>query len=342
GRRGDYYTSVSVGNLFGQLLAFRFSDWVGDILNQPRPAGRCHLVEAGAHRGELAHDILSWLNCHDSELFHRLEYWIVEPSARRRQWQLERLAGFSDKVQWVASLSDLARQLNSGVSGIMLSNELLDAFPVHRFAWDATRRVWFEWGVGLEGGRFVWVQMRDSTVPSSRFPGLGPEWASPKAVGLGALCEVLPDGFTVEVSPTATRWWREAAGLLRTGKLMTIDYGFTFEERFRPERAAGTLRAYSRQQVHANVLERPGEQDITAHTDLTALQAAGEDSGLSTQMLVSQAEFLVSIAKGIWDKPDCFGAWSPEQTRQFQTLTHPEHLGRAFRVLVQGRSAGPR
>jgi SAM-dependent MidA family methyltransferase len=150
------------------------------------------------------------------------------------------------------------------------------------------------------------------------------------------LLAVLPDGYTIETSPAAENWWREAAASLRYGKLLTIDYGFTAEEMFSPARTNGTLRAYFRHHVSGDLLANPGEQDLTAHVNFSAIQKAGEEAGLKTESVCTQPQFLTRILEtAINDKS--FADLDAKQARQFQTLTHPEHLGRAFRMLVQSR-----
>src|SRR5262249_7986161 len=146
------------------------------------------LVEAGAHDGRLAKDILRWLQGCRPGLFEVLEYTIIEPSARRREWQERTLGEFSGKVRWGNEVSKLAEL--KGVRGGIFSNELLDAMPVGRFAWDAKSRSWFEWGVASEKGRFVWKRMPKI---EGRWPNLRD--ALPAENGL---LEVLPDGFTLE------------------------------------------------------------------------------------------------------------------------------------------------
>ncbi|HEV2207150.1 MAG TPA: SAM-dependent methyltransferase [Verrucomicrobiae bacterium] len=337
GRRGDYFTSVSVGGLFGELLACQFAGWLEELTaaTDPRP-GPLALVEAGAHRGELARDILNWLRQHRSALFERTRYWIVEPSARRQQWQQATLAEFGDKVCWVPSLGAAAQgtqgpENSAPLRGVIFSNELLDAFPVHRLGWDRTRQEWFEWGVTSEQGHFRWTRLEP------------PRWLLQccrrqiPVTELEALKPVLPDGFTVEIAPSATRWWRCAAQRLGAGKLMTIDYGLTRNELLLPHRTAGTLRAYRQHQLSPDVLADPGEQDLTAHVNFAALETAGLGVGLQPSQLTTQAQFLTGIAARTWSGEWEFGEWTPERRRQFQTLTHPQHLGQAFRVLVQGR-----
>jgi SAM-dependent MidA family methyltransferase len=384
GRRGDYYTSVSVGRLFGELLAWQFSEWFsgsGRAEKCQESGGECHrnghggsrvgngqrenpveieeeragglpefqIVEAGAHRGALARDILGWLKEWRGDVYQHLEYCIVEPSSRRREWQKETLKDFGGKVVWAGGLGELGRRAVGDVTApgtkaghapltrqvpprkaatpqasfrILFSNELLDALPVHRLGWDAGRRAWFEWGVTLEDGRLAWTRM---PIPSHLVPAPSPVEA------------VLPDGFTYEVSPAAIDWWRQAANALPCGRLIAFDYGLTSEEILTPERCRGTLRAYSRHMQGPDVLSKPGEQDITAHVNFSALQQAGEAAGLTTEVLVTQGQFLTGIAEKIFRGPAGFGEWTSARTRQFQTLTHPEHLGHAFRVLIQCR-----
>ncbi|HEU0009797.1 MAG TPA: SAM-dependent methyltransferase [Verrucomicrobiae bacterium] len=325
GSAGDYYTSTSVGPLFGELLARRVADWLEEL-----SPGPLQLAEAGAHDGQLAHDILSWLAAHRPQLFARIHYWIIEPSFNRQDWQRLKLESFAPRVEWFAGFHALPA---SGLRGVILSNELMDAFPVHRVAWGAASQRWFEWGVGREGGRFVWRPMES-----------GADWTAHLAdAGFDLpleLLAVLPDGFVLEVSPAAGAWWSAAARSLRAGRLLTADYGLTAIERLGPGRAGGTLRVYSRHRAQADVLDNPGEQDITAHVNFSQLQRVGERAGLRTDGLFTQAEFLTQIATRTSDR-DGRGllaeAWTPAQARQFQTLVHPEHLGRAFRVLVQSR-----
>ena len=327
GRRGDFYTSVGVGEVFGQLLASQFAEWLEELRNAERGAG---IVEAGAHDGRLTGDILGWLQANRPELFEQMEYWIIEPSAVRREWQKETLADFAPRVRWLSRFNDSIRLR---FNGVIFSNELLDAMPVHRFGWDAKNRKWFEWGVTLNGEKYVWAKI---SAPHSAL--CTPQLDLPSTILHlpSSLLESLPDGYTIEVCPAAESWWREAANFVGCGKLMTIDYGLTADELFSPGRLNGTLRAYHRHQVSSDLLANVGEQDLTAHVNFSVIQAAGESAGLKTESCQTQAQFLTGIlAKA--SKNNLLGNWTAAQARQFQTLTHPEHLGRAFRVLVQSR-----
>jgi SAM-dependent MidA family methyltransferase len=392
GRRGDYYTSVSVGSLFGELLALQFADWLaqmdataqeipcrlraaadgGQFLGArasrrrvahpaakklagetPELPGRpLQIVEAGAHKGALARDILIWLRAKRPVLCESIQYCIVEPSDRRQDWQRRTLVEFLSQVRWAKSLSELtgsipapgAVQNQRPVCGIIFSNELLDAMPVHRLGWDAKRSVWFEWGVTFCNGRFQWTRLKEeqSEIPLRDLaPDADLQFQPPVSPGACSwppeLLRALPDGFILEVCPEANRWWAQAAAMLESGKLLTIDYGLSEEELLLPERAGGTLRAYHRHRLSADVLTNPGAQDITAHVNFSALRQAGEGAGLKTEALVTQEQFLTRIASTVFNQKTQFGEWTPERSRQFRTLTHPNHLGHVFRVLVQSR-----
>jgi SAM-dependent MidA family methyltransferase len=345
GGQGDYYTSVSVGSLFGELLAYQFAVWLSeDRAAEEREAMR--IVEAGAHGGDLARDILRWLQEYRPELFSRIEYWIVEPSRARQEWQERKLADLGNKVRWVGDLARLAGRVSPdvriptavGLRGIVFSNELLDAMPIHRLGWDARAHAWFEWGVTCQAGEFVWTRIKDRGTGGGDQRSSAPLSSSQLQLPIeSGLLEVLPDGFTTELSLAAKEWWRDAAMALEHGKLVTVDYGFSAEEFLVPERREGTVRGYQRHRLARDVLANPGQQDITAQVNFTAIRVAGESVGLRTNTFLTQAQFLTGIAARTWDNERSFGKWTPERIRQFQTLTHPEHLGRSFRVLVQQR-----
>jgi SAM-dependent MidA family methyltransferase len=283
-------------------------------------------------------DILNWLQASRPRLFEQIKYFIVEPSLCRQEWQKEKLEKFGPMVRWFSDFENLKlKTQNSKLTGVVFSNELLDAMPIHRFGWDAARKRWFEWGVAVEGEKFVWAKIQWPEVRSQRS---GPDWPPDLCHLPSELLAILPDGYTVEISPAAENWWREAAGVLEHGRLMTIDYGLGPDELFSPGRPRGTLRAYFRHHIAGDILANPGEQDITAHVNFPAIQAAGESAGLTTESFSTQAQFLPQILEKA-AQDESFGDWTASRTRQFQTLTHPEHLGRAFRVLIQSRQSRP-
>lgn len=318
GKRGDFYTSVSVGPLFGELVAFQFAEWLAEL------DGPVQIAEAGAHDGKLAADVLNWLERFQPALFARLEYVISEPSLPRREWQAARLTPFPGKVRWMDGF------VPDSLRGIIFANELLDAMPVHRLGWDAGKRAWFEWGVTTAQDGFAWQRLESGPAPAvlALLPTLPAE-----------LQAVLPDGFSTEVSPAATGWWAGAAAALSEGWLVTDDYGLLAEEFLLPQRAAGTLRGYHQHRFADDLLARPGEQDLTAQVNFSTIRQTGEAAGLHTEGFMSQRQWLTQIMGRTGQRSGDFEPWDSGRVRQFQTLTHPEHLGRAFSVLVQRRVA---
>ncbi|MDB6028770.1 MAG: hypothetical protein JWM68_4993 [Verrucomicrobiales bacterium] len=315
GKAGDFYTSVSVGSFFGQLLARQFAEWLQPL--DKNGAGAIQIVEAAAHDGRLSADILEALQSARPEIFDRVEYWIIEPSLVRREIQQDALSRFGAKVRWFDGFESVP-----SIHGVLFSNELLDAFPVHRVLWDAAKQHWLESCVDWNGTGFVWITA-ELSFPATDI--LVPRELTPH----------LPDQFTFEVGRGAQEWWQRAATKLQSGKLVAIDYGFTVEEFLRSGKTRGTVRAYKQHRLSDNLLADVGEQDLTAHVNFDAIQNAGERAGLKTNALLSQAQFLTGIFEGLAKSPAGFNG-AAKTVKQFQTLTSPEHLGR-FRVLIQSR-----
>lgn len=306
GKAGDFFTSVSVGPLFGQMLAYYLAKELAGL------SGAIHIVEAGANDGSLAADILSWLAANRPEFAARADYCIVEPIAQLQERQREKLSNFN--VTWVDSIDALPP-----ICGAIISNELLDAFPVHVFRWQKQEQQWREFGVNSD---FEFAPMSALA-----------EWSISALSELKPLEPYLPDQFTAELCPAAEDWWRRAAGKLKHGLIIAFDYGDEASALWSPARAQGTLRAYRNHEIVTNVLDAPGEQDITASVNFTRIRKAGEEAGLTSAPLQSQAQFLMKIAAEFFTNP------AAKDVRQFQTLTHPDHLGRAFKVLVQSRTS---
>ena len=140
GRKGDYFTNVSVGPLFGQLLAAQFSE----IWERLGKINDFVIVEQGAHDGQFAWDVLEFVQKRLPEFFDALRYRILEPFPILEAQQRRRLEAFGDKVEW--------RESQEPFTGVHFSNELLDAMPV-RLISDGTEKL-----VGLDGDKFVFVE----------------------------------------------------------------------------------------------------------------------------------------------------------------------------------------
>lgn len=334
GKAGDYFTNVSVGPLFGQLLAFQFAQWFAQWPDQP-----LEVIEAGAHDGTLALDLLGYFHQFCPGAAARLHYSFFEPIPALRSRQRNRTKAFKGKVRWLRSWPPPP----SPGPRIIFSNEFLDAMPVRRLGWDSTARAWFEWGVTLKNRSLLWAKLplpgQNSDVAGPPTPG---RCFQGNSVSLPppAWQEILPDNFTVEVSPGAQNWWRNAALHLTQGYLVTIDYGFVNEEVPAPWLGQGTLRGYQNHRLITDILQSPGELDLTAHVDFSQVEQTGLAAGLTTTVHGFQRQWLTHLAAATWAQPQLFPAWTPALIRQFHTLTHPEHLGDKFRVLVQ-RAAAP-
>jgi len=311
GKGGDFFTSVSVGAVFGGLLARRM---VREFDHLGRP-GRWRIMELGANDGRLAADVLDAMAGIDSEALAALEYVICEPLPSMREVQRDRLAGYSERVRVVSASNECADDV---LPGIVFGNEVLDALPFHWVEWCDLQ--WWERRIGVgEDGRL-------QAVLAGHPEGDVMEWLSVATEGLD-----LPDGWRCEVR-TCWRGFLESFLVAVMNPLMIwIDYGFLREELVVPHRSEGTWRAYRRHRIEIEPWDFPGECDLTAHVDFTGVCDAVESLGGRVLGLQAQGMWLTRLAA--IDLASREGMTDPAWVRQFQTLTHPAHLGAKFHVL---------
>jgi SAM-dependent MidA family methyltransferase len=316
GRQGDYYTNVSVGPLYGELLASQLIEMWKLLGNRPGFT----IVEEGAEDGQLAVDILSAIKEESSEAAACIRYTILEPIPEKQLQQRARLQPFFlDKVTWLNGLDDL-----ENLTGAFISNELVDAMPVHLVLYRDDQ--WSELWVDISGKNFCFVP------------------AKIEAPALVQATDNLPvpvtSPYRTEVNLAATRWIQAVGSRLERGFVLIVDYGFPRDEYYQQERTEGTLSCYSRHRRSYNPLERPGEIDITAHVDFTSLAEAGEKVSLRVAGYVDQHHFMVGAAESrllALEKSVETEGLAPARTAflgPYRTLMHPGNMGMAFKFLL--------
>jgi SAM-dependent MidA family methyltransferase len=307
GRGGDFFTNVSVGPLFGRLLARQFEE-IWQRLGCPRAFT---IVEQGAHRGDFARDVLAELQASFPAFRKSASYVIVEPSARARAAQRKTLGALADGVRWFGSVEELP-----SFTGVHFSNELIDAFPAHLVKW--TGAEWVERHVARAGDTFAFVDG----------PLLQPDLQS----HLERVPPV-PPGYHTEVNLEALAWLDALSPKLERGAVLAVDYGFSREEYCRPERTDGTLSAYSAHRREPDPLARPGEIDLTAHVDFTTLAERAEAQGLRLAGFTDQHHFIVGLSRLHFSDSEPVTPAAQKELRTLQTLMHPAAMGRAFKAI---------
>ncbi|MDD2497304.1 MAG: SAM-dependent methyltransferase [Desulfitobacteriaceae bacterium] len=307
GREGDFFTSAHVNPVFGETLAEQLSQ-MADILGEPE----FKIVEFGAGRGFLALDILNGLKKKHPRVFEGTRYYIVEvgPGLKQRQRELlEEEVDFRGKIKWLDNL----KEIDKPICGCVLSNELVDAFPVH-----IVKQV----GAELKE---VYVDIKDNG-----FCEILDELSTPLLKEYFSRLNIkLQDGQRAEVNLAALDWLKEVAGSLDRGFLLTIDYGYEAPLLYHPVRHDGTIMCYYRHRASDNPYINVGRQDITAHVNFTALKIWGEDAGLITTGFTNQMHFLFNL--GIIREAQGDG----KKALAVQQLVSPEGMGGIFKVLVQ-------
>jgi SAM-dependent MidA family methyltransferase len=315
GRAGDYRTSPERSSLFAATFAGYFAELYQE-LGQP---SEWTIVETGAGDGLFAAGVLETLRVSFPSVFSATHYVVDEASQHSRALARERLSPFADHVSYEA-LNDA--EVNSGV---VFSNELLDAFPVHRVVMQKGQLQEFYVTEG-NGESFEWTIGAPST---SRLADYFEQ------------CHIqLAEGRVAEVNLGIEKWLTKVFRSLHTGYLITVDYGATAEELYcSAARDQGTLRSFFQHRLIDDVLMRPGEQDITTTIDWSFVQDIGKTLGLETIAFERQDKFL--LAAGLLDKLEVEMQRSESEADKLRLSTAaremilPDVMAAHFQVLVQ-------
>lgn len=299
GKRGDYYTAPTVGPLFGWLLA----EAIVELSRSYQ--GDFELVEVGSGEGYLLSDLLSYLEVHYPGIFERMRVISVElnPSMVRRQ--KETLGRFSDRVRW-SLWEDLER-----IRGCIIANELLDSLPFHRVKFEGGKL--FEVYVTYRGGRFCEVFEEANELLERYFNWLG-IWPA--------------EGTYAEVGFKALRFLEEAYRKLESGYLLLIDYGDEAEVLLSGLFPQGTVRTYKGHHIGGSPYDHPGQMDITAHVDFTAVKKWAEELGFRIRSFQKQSAFLLEMLRRL-KVP-----LGVKESLQLKRFLLPEEMGAVYKVLL--------
>ena len=313
GAAGDFITAPEMGDLFAQSLAIQ----VGEILDRLDNGA---LFEFGAGSGALAAGLLNEL-----EILGALPetYLILELSGDLRARQQETIKMRAGKhyarVVWLDTLPAHFR-------GVVIANEVLDAMPVRVFEEQASGSV-MEMGVG--------ISVTDSQTDESGFCWAHREADPVLARAVNALnLQIDGQSYRSEIAFQARAWIQSLGEALEQGAVLLIDYGFRQAEYYHPDRDQGTLICHYRHHAHPDPFFKPGQQDITAHVDFTAMALAAKRAGFGLAGYATQGAFLLST--GVLDRIplDAPVKQQLELAQQIKKLTLPHEMGELFKVLA--------
>ena len=266
GRRGDYFTNVSVGSLFGRLMSAQFAE-MWELLGRPN---EFTIVEQGAHEGDFARDALEASCAKRPEFFETLRYRIIEPFPNLQRRQEAKLEIFREKIEWRKSLEQL-----EPFTGVHFSNELIDAMPVHLVV--TAKGEWQEKYVTASGEHLEFVA--------------GPLSTNELRQHLEKVPAPPNSNYETEVNLAALDWIEMLSPKLQRGFVLAVDYGYSREEFFAPERTTGTLQSFANHRVVSSPLLNAGQTDITAHVDWTSLAERAEECGLGSRGFYRSTSF---------------------------------------------------
>lgn len=322
GTQGDYFTSSSLGSTFGELLATQLWE-IWQKLGKPNPF---LVVEMGAGNGQLCRDIFVFLQENYPLILKNLDYIIIERSPVLIHRQKENLTQFKDQnISW-QTWDDIP---DNSVVGCFFSNELVDAFPVHRLLKENQQLK--EIYVMVADGQIKEVIQGLSTSQLENYFNL---------IEINLLSEQYPQGYKTEVNLTALTWLTQLYNKLKRGYIITIDYGYPALKYYHPQRYEGTLNCYYQHRFHSNPYQNLGYQDMTTHIDFAALEKQGQLLGLETIGLTKQGLFLMALGLGQKLTELSAGNYNLSEIMQRRDALHqlinPNGLG-GFWVLIQGK-----
>ncbi len=317
GPKGDYYTSLSVHPIFAKLVAKQILQMA---IALQCGTDKITLFEFGAGEGTLCEGILDFLQKSAPDIFSRTTYIIIEKSPSFQARQKERLIPiYPTTVLWMD-------QMPQNQTGIVLSNEFVDALPVHRiqFSNQSLKEVYVNWN----DDRFV-EQLDKPSSPAlvSYFDKIAIQSEEP---------------FDCEINLAGLDWMREVGQALKKGFVLTIDYGYPAHQLYTPARKRGTLLCYYKHTVCENPYDHIGEQDMTSHIDFTSLAKVGEEAGLSLTGFTDQTHFLMGlgIAQEMQVAADKMSEGEEEQKNflAMKELMAPNKMGKVFKIMIQGKN----
>jgi len=337
GKAGDFYTSRDVHAVFGRLLARQFEE-MWRALGKPE---QIDVLELGPGRGLFAQDVLDWSEKKFPEFFRAVRYTLAERSASLRKRLAANLrhriadgkvvvlsefadSGFNNQSEDVQTPTDgdARRSIDGFVAEaplIVFANEFFDALPVEVLSEQGALRI------NLGDGNFV------------------EEWAPASAAELEFLDRygVHPEtGMRTEATLVAQKQMASLSAAIEQGFLVTIDYGYTREEQL-AGRHLGTVMTYRQHSASPNPYEAPGDQDITAHVNFTALASTAEQSGMRAHQLLTQSQFLLGIGEANQFGDAFEECRLPEERAkialQLKHLVTPAGMGETFQVLVASK-----
>ncbi|SEF92960.1 class I SAM-dependent methyltransferase [Flavobacterium urumqiense] len=305
GTDGDFYTSANLTAAFGAMIGRQIEEMWRNLEKKP-----FKIVEYGAGTGLLCHDILDYLK-NNISLYNSLTYSIIEKSSSMREIQKKHL---HEKVSWYNSIQEITE-----INGCILSNELIDNFSVHQVIMEDQLKE-------------VFVDYKDGFIEI-----LKPA-KQELADYLATLNVQLPEGFRTEINLEAVSWIKDISKSLKKGYVITIDYGSLSAELYSNRRSCGTLLCYYKHQKNDNPYQFIGQQDITTHTNFSAISHWGSQYGMDCCGSVDQAQFLLALGikeyqnSALNNNPNNLAQAMQESLINYRLLID---MGMKFKVLIQ-------
>ncbi len=324
GAGGDYVTNIDISDTFAVMLGKCFFEmWQG--LGSPKTFT---ILEAGAGRGTLTLEVVKSISVKSKvdetyeSFLNTLSVVLVDRGGAFKDSAVE-LTNLLDKP--VKTYQDI-KEVSEPFVGVIYSNELFDAMPVHVLKNDG-------------GLKEVHVDFKES-----KFVEVLKDLSYDRLISyLDRLDIKIPEGSKCEVNLHMEGFIKEASRLIKKGYLLTVDYGYPAKVLYDKSRTGGTLLCHYKHKVNDDPYSNVGEQDITAHIDFTTLAVVGSEAGLDVVGFTTQSGFLLGLgvtgefeALMEMDKPS---AEAIKRNQAIKELVLPGGVGDIFKVMIQSKLA---
>ncbi len=305
GREGDFFTSAHLGNILGRILGKR-------VMALAPVDGPVHIVEMGGGEGYFALDMLEYISRENLPLYQRIQYHFVEQNPAVFNQNQKRLALHLDRIIFYENLGELGHL----PLAFVFSNEFFDAFPVHQVV--RRQNILTEIYIGYRSPHYTRVFKAPSKAVRRELAELGIPVA---------------EGCTIEINSDIEGIYRQLAEKIERFHMVTIDYGYTQDELYHPDRKNGTLMGYHKHVAYENIFQLEGEMDLTSHVNFDALIHYGEKFGVLPKYFKNQRNYLMD--HGLFDLFQDGKEPTTADAFQLKTLLLPGSMGDVFKILVQ-------
>ncbi len=288
GVRGDFVTSPSLSDDFAFLVGKQIEDWLFQFKGSSLSNQKLAVIEFGAGDGSFMSGLIKYLLGSSKNILEGVSFVIIEPNkgmVEKQKIKLKEFLNLGIDILWKA----LEEVEENNINGIVIANEVLDALPVERITFSKGKLFRQAVSVDKKSCKLFFDQ-----IPITSKLGKSIELAESE-LGITIPPEDAPEGWTTEWHIENSEWLKALYEKINNGILLIIDYAKESKKYYSSNNYDGTLVSYKNQKMITNVLDSPGNSDLTSHVCIETLIFDAENVGFNTSGITKQGEALLAL-----------------------------------------------